>query len=637
MHNNPVSSSSVINSPDDVKRIEQVPIEARLAGYQTTLDVFKRAAELYGDDPAITFLIDGYYTDEIEIVSYKQFLSKIIRAANCFHNLGVGRDDVVAYLLPNLPHTHYTLWGAQAVGIANPINHYLEPEHIAGILERVDARVLVVAGPSISPEIWEKVNKIRDITSQVETILVVGEEEDMEEGVLAFNRLLSSQSADLNPDISEASREDRALFLHTGGTTGIPKITPHTHFNALAAACSVSLATNTENTGERFVSLSGMPYFHVMAIYGAGLLPFIKGGSVVIAGPEGFRNRDAVSSFWKTVERYQVTMAPIVPTVAQTLASSDLDGADVSSLQYLMSGGAPLPRSVIDKVEKISGTSLLEGYGASEAFVIAVNPIQGKRMAGSVGIRVPYVDLKIVKLDENGAYLRDCDIDEVGVVLVKGPLVFEGYVPETANKNLWPMDGWFNIGDLAKIDCEGYVWISGRAKDLIIRGGHNIDPIIIEEGLQSHSDVQVAAAVGRPDPYAGEVPVCFVQLAPGSQSTAESLLEYASTRVRERAAVPKEIFLVDQIPLTGVGKVFKPALRRKAINQYFQGLLDQALPAIEVSISFDEEQTSTNKLVITLKHEGLPGDESLYDRVNEVFEQYSYEFSVDKVIQSKVQ
>ena len=158
-----------------------------------------------------------------------------------------------------------------------------------------------------------------------------------------------------------------------------------------------------------------------------------------------------------------------------------------------------------------------------------------------------------------GRIERDCAVDEIGIVCIRGPNMFPGYLRDEDNRNVWAEDGegrWLNTGDLGRMDAEGYCWLTGRAKDLIIRGGHNIDPQMIEEALCHHPAVAIAAAIGQPDSYAGEIPVAYVALRAGMAATAEELHAFARQKISERAAVPTRIEVLPQLPVTAVGKIF---------------------------------------------------------------------------------
>jgi fatty-acyl-CoA synthase len=192
---------------------------------------------------------------------------------------------------------------------------------------------------------------------------------------------------------------------------------------------------------------------------------------------------------------------------------------------------------------------------------------------GSVGLPVPYARVRVVKLDDEGRFERDCAADEIGVVIMAGPGVFNGYLNEVHNKGAFIDGSWVNSGDLGRLDKDGLLWITGRAKDLVIRGGHNIDPAPVEDILFQHPAVALAAVVGQPDAYAGELPVGYVQLKPGANVAAGELEAWVRERSPERAAVPVQIFPVDPMPLTGVGKIFKPQLRWDAATRAFTKVL----------------------------------------------------------------
>jgi fatty-acyl-CoA synthase len=174
-------------------------------------------------------------------------------------------------------------------------------------------------------------------------------------------------------------------------------------------------------------------------------------------------------------------------------------------------------------------------------------------------------------LDDDGSYVRDCDAGEIGVISINGPSVFTGYKIPHHNEGLWLDFGdgkkWLNTGDLGRQDTDGYFYLTGRKKELIIRGGHNIDPLSIEEPLHRHPGVHLAAAIGRPDRHAGEVPVAYVQLKPGADVTEDELLAFAKLHITERAALPKYIHFLEEMPLTAVGKIFKPALKMMEIKR----------------------------------------------------------------------
>ncbi|MBV9456945.1 MAG: AMP-binding protein, partial [Bradyrhizobium sp.] len=263
-----------------------------------------------------------------------------------------------------------------------------------------------------------------------------------------------------------------------------------------------------------------------------------------------------------------------VPTVLAAALTIPPGNADISSLKFAAAGGSAIPVAVGKTIQDKLKLPVLEVYGMTETSSVhtiayATRPVR----LGSAGLPIPYSRVRIVKLDPDGKFERDCATDEIGVVAMAGPGVFGGYLNDAHNKGAFVEPGWVNSGDLGRLDADGYLWITGRAKDLVIRGGHNIDPAPIEDIMFQHPAVGLAAVVGQPDAYAGELPVGYVQLKPGASVQPGELESWVRERTPERAAVPVQIIPIDPMPLTGVGKVFKPQLRWDAAQRVFTGVL----------------------------------------------------------------
>ncbi|PXF29068.1 AMP-binding protein [Pokkaliibacter plantistimulans] len=567
-------SDTVIRTLADIEHLEATPLSQRLQGLESTYDVFRRAAQRWPEQIALHFLPQGLADEAAVTFTYAELFAQITRTANLFHSLEVGTGDVVSYLLPNLPQTHFTLWGGQAAGIVNAINPLLESEQIAALLNEVSCKVLVTLGPSAGPELWHKVQPLLDKVPSLRAVLLVGEAQPPE-GTLSFDAELQRQPAEQLLSGRQFSRDDLCAYFHTGGTTGMPKVAQHRHGNQLANACCGGLLVDL---GPDDTLLCGLPLFHVNGVVVTGLTAFMAGAQVLLAGPLGYRNRALLEQFWRLVERFQITTFSAVPTVYAALMAIPRGEADLSSLRFGLCGAAPMPVALIQQFEQATGIRILEGYGLTEGTCIsAINPRDGERRPGSIGLPIPYQQLKPVIVDDHGVYVRDCEVDEIGVLVARGPNIFPGYLQPEANQKLWLDGNWLNTGDMARRDADGYLWLTGRLKELIIRGGHNIDPAVIEEALMRHPAVQMAAAVGKPDPYAGELPVAYVVLRDGQQVSAGELIDYARRVIPERAAAPGEIYVVDSLPQTAVGKLFKPQLRYDATRRVLSTLLAPCL------------------------------------------------------------
>ena len=559
--------------PDDLAQIEAVPLAERgLPG--TTYELVVRAARLWPDRVALSVLPDAERWEQPVDRTFAELLDDVHRCANVFHGLGVRRADGVALLAPNCAELVAATLAGELAGIAAPINGALSREHLAELLRRSGARVLVSAGPDLAPQVWECARDVA-VETGMEALLALSPtgagavELEPIDGVHVAH--LSALAADQPHDRflgDPPTASDLAALFHTGGTTGTPKLAGHTHANEVSDAWMVALNSLMR---EGSVVFAALPLFHVNAVHVTLLAPLFRGLRAIWAGPLGYRDPALYANFWKLVERYRVTTMSAVPTAYSVLAGCPVD-ADISSLRYAVVGASPLPQAVRDGFESATGIDLVEGYGLTEATCASVFSFPGRPRPGSVGQRLPYQHVKAVEVGVDGEWV-DLPPGQVGVLAISGPTVFPGYVVDRGPDG--PVldglgklrDGWLDTGDLANVDNDGFVHLTGRAKDLIIRGGHNIDPAIIEDALLAHPAVTHAQAVSRPDLHSGEVPVAFVTLAPGATTTAEELRAWGVAHVPEQAAAPKAVTVLDTIPVTHVGKPFKPALRAEATRE----------------------------------------------------------------------
>ena len=557
-------------SDAEVRTFETTPYADRITA-QSTYEAIKLGAAKNGDAPAIQFLANADPTEAPVVISYRDFVARVTQAANMFGALGVGPGDVVSFMLPLLPDAFVTLFAAEAAGIANPVNPLLEPHQIAEILEAAQTKVLVALGPLPGTDIWQKAEAVRGKLKHLKAIVQVHGPGDPANGIHSFSELIKTQPSDRLVSGRKIAGEDIAAYFHTGGTTGTPKLVRHTHANQVyqAWACNLMLKSNA---GENFPF--GMPLFHVGGSLTQVLTTLTGGGSLVVLSPAGWRNPAAVKNIWRLIERFKCPALLGVPTVLAAALGIPRDNADISSLRYAAAGGSAIPVAIGKAIQDKLGLAVLEVYGMTEtASVHTIAYWDRPIRLGSVGLPLPYSRVRVVKLDADGRYERDCVTDEIGVVIMAGPGVFGGYLNDVHNKDAFIEKDWVNSGDLGRLDSDGFLWITGRAKDLVIRGAHNIDPAPIEDIMFRHPAVGLAAVVGQPDAYAGELPVGYVQLKPGASVQPGELETWVRERTPERAAVPVQIIPVDPMPLTGVGKVFKPQLRWDAATRVFGNVL----------------------------------------------------------------
>lgn len=578
----------------DVEQFEQeMSLQERLPG-DSIYDVLREAAKAFGDRIALRMLMTGAEDEAARSVTYTQLLGLVRQAANLFSSLG-GTRPGVAYMLPSLVETHAILWGAETAGYAVPINFLLQPDHIRGLLEASEAKILVTLGPHPQLDIWEKSLELKKQIPDLILIRVAPPGSEPVDGVIDLVDVLGKQPSDRLIFDQHGQGDDVAAYFHTGGTTGVPKLAAHTHNGQLAAAygCAALMSLNSED-----VLTGTLPMFHVAGTILMGISTFLAGAELLMLSPAGLRNPTMVARFWQICERYKVTIAGGVPTSIGALAEVPTDGIDLSSIRSGLTGASLLPVAVREKFVAVTGKPLNEIYGMTEASgLISCNPFSGEGGVGSVGFRLPYTQITIRRPGPNGTIGDVCDTGEVGVLVIGGPTVSPGYRNVAQNAETF-IDGELVSGDLAYTDEDGRIYIAGRSKDLIIRSGHNIDPLMIENAMQNHPAVAVAAAVGMPDAYAGEIPVCYVQLLPGATATDEELRTHAEATIGERPAWPKHVHVIPAVPMTAVGKIFKPELRKDAVARSVNAILhNQNLGGAEVAV----ETGGTRGMIVNIK------------------------------------
>lgn len=603
---NSCAPSQCVSSLADIERIEATPWQELLPA-RTTYELLRLASECHPERTALRFILRADPEACDFQLSYQGLMERITQAANAFHRSGVTAGDAVAILLPNLPETHFAMYGAQAAGIANPINPMLEADHIASIIHATQARVLVTMAPQADGSaLWDKALAVVERCPSITTVFAVDlcryvAESDAERlaalrawaprparadvRVLGFSAALAAERGDRLISKRIIHESDLCAYFHTGGTTGLPKVATHTHLNESFVACMLAVLQPGPN-----VVLCGLPLFHVNGAMATGLAAFHSGWEVVMLTPQGYRGEGVLTHFWKLAERFRASSFSAVPTILAALASEGPGQADIRLLRQVFCGAAPLPAEVARRFEQVTGVPVCEGYGLTEtACLVSLNAPGRARQAGSVGLRLPHQDLKIWKVDSAGRAIGECAPGEAGVIGVRGPNVFPGYLQARDNDKIWLAPGWFNTGDLGYLDPEGFLRLTGRFKDLIIRGGHNIDPAMIEDALLRHPEVAMVAAVGQPDEHAGELPVAYLTLKPGSTATPQALLESARELMAERAAVPVRIEVLEQMPLTPIGKLAKAELRMRAAQHVMRECLQRHGITATVKVTSDPQ------------------------------------------------
>jgi long-chain acyl-CoA synthetase len=346
-----------------------------------------------------------------------------------------------------------------------------------------------------------------------------------------------------SPEVTPREDDDTAVLLYTSGTTGTPKGAQLTHAN-MATNASVTATTLLDLQPEDVV-MGCLPLFHAFG-QTAALNAAVFTGAALTLVPRF----DPLTAL-KVIERDRVTVFEGVPTMYVAMAQAGADVADTSTLRVCVSGGAALPVEVLRSFTETFQAEVLEGYGLSETSPVASFNRRGATRAGSIGVPIDGVEMRLVDGEGN-----DVPAGEVGEIVIRGDNVMKGYWnrPEATAEAI--TDGWFSTGDMARQDEDGYYFIVDRKKDLIIRGGYNVYPRELEEVLYEHPAVLEAAVVGLPHPTHGEEVGAAVALKPGAQATAEELREY----VKERVAAykyPRHVWLVDSLPKGPTGKVLK--------------------------------------------------------------------------------
>ena len=575
-----------IRSVADVRRLEETPLAEALT-VRSTYELFCNSARAFGDRPALTFLRSGNPDDAPIRCSYTELLAGIHQTANVLTGLGVQPGDAVAILLPACIEYHLALWGGEAAAIVQPLNPLLSEEKLAALMRTAGATVLIAWGDDAESGIWSKALRLREAVPGLRHVLRVAPHDEtaapaLPEGVADFHTLRRAARDDALVSGRDIGPADIAAYFHTGGTTGAPKLARHSHGAQVYTAWA---CVQMQGLRAVDVTINGYPLFHVAGTLPGSLTALSAGVETVIPTTALLRNREVLANYWRLVEKYRPTSLSAVPTVLAALANVPVGDADISSIVYCRTGAAPLPPELGARFERQYNLHVHESLGMTEmAGISTIRPPGVTAPAGCVGFPVPHARMRIVALDASGQVTdQDAAPGVQGMVLFQAPNVFSGFLDPADNASAFTPDGWLITGDLGWLDGEGRLNLSGRSKDLIIRSGHNIDPKVIEDALGSHPAVQLCAAVGAPDAYAGELPVVYATLLPGAEATEQELLAWTAARVDEAPARPKAVRIIEHMPMTNVGKIYKPDLRIAAAQAVAAKLIDAVCAAVGVT------------------------------------------------------
>ncbi|BCJ86844.1 long-chain-fatty-acid--CoA ligase [Effusibacillus dendaii] len=510
--------------------------------------------------PVFQFLLDtaGKYPDRVAVryydqsMTYQQLLDRVDRLATALAATGLQKGDRAAVMFPNRPEYIISYYAVlRAGGIVVQVNPFYTEHELLHIMEDSGASWILAAA--------DQADKLQSVTAQhpVKEVLLFDDSNGKGFGV-DTERVFADTSPN-PPQLQIDPQEDVAVLQYTGGTTGRSKGVMLTHYNLVAnARQSYQFSSSViEIPGEVLLGLA--PLYHVYGMTAVMNLGVLIGGTIVL------RPKFDAGEVLEIIKTYRPTLFSGVPTMYIAMLNHPKSAeVDMTSFKSTICGSAPLPVEIIRQFEARTGAKITEGYGLSEAGPVTHrNPMNGVRKPGSIGIPFPLTEARVVDLETGTKIMPP---GEPGELVVKGPQVMKGYWnnPEETAKTI--RDGWLHTGDIATIDDDGYFYIVGRKKEMIITGGFNVYPKEVEEVLYQHSKVQEAAVVGIPDPYRGEAVKSFVVPKQGETVTEEELISFCRERLTAYK-VPRSIEFRDALPKTTVGKILKRTLVEQELER----------------------------------------------------------------------
>jgi fatty-acyl-CoA synthase len=558
----PAPASAAVNEAEREREVKQA-----MQRFPRLIDLVGSGARLDPQAKALTYLRSVLDPDPV-IYTHDEVMGLVKAAERWFRKQGVGQGDVVAILVPSSPAAVAAILGASVCGAAEPLNLLFTRDAIRSQLKAVQAKIVLAPPPGMPGGLFEKIEGLdREVPSlkRIATMPL--------DGTVAFDGEKLAPDASWRDDygaskqLSEADRV--AVMLPTGGTTGHPKVARLTNKNTVVSTVCSRIALDGRKGDCMMVAL---PLFHVGGLFVGVCAGLSAGASLMIPSPAGARDPGLAPNFWKLVEKYKLTHAGNVPTTLGVVSEVPVGDADISSLRVMPTGASICPPEIERRfLATWGGPCLQQVYGMTEvAGAITHDFVGTKPKPNCVGTRNPLFELAVFA---NGKIHLPPWPSPTGELLVRGPQVFAGYVEKRQTDEAF-LDGWLRTGDLCRIDADGFVEIMGRSKDVIIRGGHNIDPRSIEDAALEFPGVALAAAVGRPDAHSGEVPMLFVTPQPGAAIDTQELARFVQDKILEPPARPRAVALIAEMPVTPIGKVFKPKLRELATQTAARDLLE---------------------------------------------------------------
>ena len=524
---------------------------ARIEAAPNPLAILSIAAAGDGDKPAMQHWRHPADPDP-QTWTYRNVVEAAGRLAASLKKRGVGGADTVAIIAPSVPETMIALIAVTSIAVAFPINLLLSAESMAAQLALAKAKAVITFGAHPRFDLNQRVAAAVGQTPCVEFMVVFGalhgaSPAQQHSEHLPWERFL----AEATPIVEAEGPAARAAALfHTGGTTGAPKLA-ELSLEGVTAGAHMSAAGLGIRASDRVFML--LPFFHVGGAITAGLALFCASATLLTCGLAGGRNPDLIKTIWQTAEAMDATILAMVPSTWSVVATLP-PPRRWAGLRGMATGAASMAPDLALNLEAAVGVPMSQVFGMSEASgVVSVQPVDGIFREPAVGDPVPLLDIRLEPIAEGGP----------NEVMLSGPNLFRGYRTQEGLVES-PVGGWIASGDLGAWTRDGQLRLVGRRKDVIVRSGHNIDPLSIEDVACSHPGVLAAAAVGMPDVYAGELPVLYVVRRHGADVSTGTLEAYVAERVAEPPARPRRLFFVDELPMTPIGKIARYRLRQAA-------------------------------------------------------------------------